>query len=497
MKNTSRILALLLALLTVLSAFAMVGCDSNETPNNAETQDTSEGVTEEDINTETNAETEEETKKPANTPTGFGFEGVDWINAEKFGFVSDGKTPNDRIMREYIQYYSDTPLYFGKGVYAFEKTINFTDCVYLHLDPKAELKCIAEEPIEYFITLRGQYQDIDNAWGSLWDYAHQSYISGGVINANNKAKCGLGLFQGMHTNFENFRIQNVLEKGIQTLISKTTDGCSNFYNLYIYNEKTIKGSIGVYDNGWDNHFNGVTVLNFDTAFWTKGGRFVECSAWINDKTSVDTCTFARIEGTQSVWYNPSVDTMRYGFVFGDNASTSIIDMTWITNYTFYSEYMQEKYARTLFVFNGNSARMGTSVVGLQINTADKYLSFSNVEAPNSLFLNVRAPHADPETEIKNFRNDSATLMGIAESVGTKKTGNLTATVDLDKLYDNGIYKCEFRTGSGGKSIPAKEVGVLEVEAVSDIVIQTFTGSDTTMQRVFNGIRWSDWRTVAE
>lgn len=399
MKTTSRILALLLAVLMALSVFAMVGC--------SETDDKDPKGTE----TEEQKDTEKETKNEntGSTTKFSNFTGVDWINALEHGFVGDGKTPNDKAFNEYVKYNSTRPLYFPKGVYCFEKTLNFPDSMYVKMDPEAELKCIAEEPLDYFITLRGQYAEIDDAWVDFLAYAHQSGIDGGTINCNYKAKCGIGLFQGMHCNFENFKLMNVLEKGIQTLISKTTDGCYSFENIYIYNTQALKGSYGIFDNGYDNHFRMVTVVNFNTSYYTRGGRFEQCSGWNLDMSCVDTMTFAQIAGSQSIWIGPSVDTVRYGFKLESGASTSISDLIWITNKVFYTPSLQVKYPRTIFYAeDGASARF--MVNGLQL-PSESCLEFSNKTLPNSYFFNVRyATDFDAKGTIKRFRDDTGDLM---------------------------------------------------------------------------------------
>ena len=94
MKTTTRILALLLALLTALSVLAMAGCS---------------GDGEENKSAEKNESTKTEKKFSE-------FYGTDWINAEEFGFKGDGKTPNDDKFAEYIEYYDYIPLYFPAGI---------------------------------------------------------------------------------------------------------------------------------------------------------------------------------------------------------------------------------------------------------------------------------------------------------------------------------------------------------------------------------------------
>ena len=49
------------------------------------------------------------------------------INAKSYGFIGDGKTLNDDIMKKFIENNSNDVLYFTKGVYLFSKTINFNN----------------------------------------------------------------------------------------------------------------------------------------------------------------------------------------------------------------------------------------------------------------------------------------------------------------------------------------------------------------------------------
>ncbi len=490
MKKTSRIFALLLALVTVLSVFSMVGCD-NTNANGSDTE------------TQEEQETKKETpKKETNVSSSSfsNFVGVDWINALDFGFKGDGKTPNDKIFAEYVKYNSSRPIYFPKGVYCFEETLNFHDCMYVKMDPEAELKCIAEEPIDYFITLRGQHINSEGAWVQLLDYAQESYIEGGVINCDYKAKCALGLFQGMHTNYRDFKIINVLEKGIQTLISKTTDGTYNFSNVFIYNTEALPGSYGVYDNGYDNHFKGVSVCNFDTAFYTVGGNFLDCSAWNLDMAVVETSTFAEVYGTQTMFTNVSVDTFRYGFKMTPWTSVSIKNMRWITNKVFYTEELQAQYPRTMF-WADEPENVQISLDSLQFGN-ETNLDFSNNALPKSTFFNVRATNGARPENYKNYRDDLTSLVAVSDKLvalveDNGSGANLTGASNFDDIKDTGYYNCELRVGKNGVNVPpVKEAGILEVVAVGDKLIQKFSGTASYAQRIFDGTRWGKWAVIS-
>ena len=473
MKNARRILCLLLGALMVLSLFTMIGCS------------------EEEGNNEKNNATLDEKRAEHSISEFFG---TDWINAAEFGIKGDGKTANDVKFAEYIKYYSTVPLYFPEGVYCFEKTLDFPDSVYIKMDPNAELKCIAKEPIDYFITMRHDMSQTENAWSPFFDMAVGSSIDGGKINCNWKAKCALGVAYGIHTNFENFMIVNALEKGIETSWSKTPNSTANFSNIYLYNEKSLPGTIGIYDNGADNHFYGVTVVNFETGFYTGGGRFVECSAWNNDMATVENMTFAEIVGTQSIWIGPSVDTVRYGFKLHDGASTSISDLVWITNIVMYKKEMQEQYPRTIF-WAENPEEAKFMVTGLQIPWEQGPIVFSNAELPKSTFLNVRLPDGmDGPSTLAYFRDDSSFIRDLmAEANRDKGTFTATGKTDFNTLKEPGIYECALASGKGGANLPPKaEKGVLEVSETNGRIFQRFFGQTYTAYRFFNGAKWGEW-----
>ena len=76
------------------------------------------------------------------------------INAKRYGFIGDGKTLNDDIMKKFIENNSNDVLYFTKGVYLFSKTINFNNNMYIKCENNVELKLNSIDNIDYFITIR-------------------------------------------------------------------------------------------------------------------------------------------------------------------------------------------------------------------------------------------------------------------------------------------------------------------------------------------------------
>ncbi len=396
------------------------------------------------------------------------------INALEYGFSGDGVTYNDEIMDKYILNDYKTPIYFPTGVYLFGRTVNFPDLFSVELSPNAEWRLDSDDIIDYFITVRKGRTEVG--------YAFNSYFKGGHINANNLAKNGIGVYRTRHIVFEDFYLKNVLEKGIVTRTEEHPDGQSFFRNILIENDYGIKGTIGVYDNAFDTHFDQIEVVNFETAYDTICGRFTGCAAWLRDNSIVEHSTFAVLRGYDISFVSPAVDTYRYGFVLAyEEPSHGVLinNMLWITNGGVYTKELREKFPR--IIFNANTDNGGYMVCGLKLNNEDN-LIFSNIELTKSSFLNVRmAGDADPYETVKYYRSDNDV-----------KTGKIDKSTDFDTLK-KGTYECNLKTGKGGKNAPKlSEVGVLEVETVGSITIQRFMGEKTFAYRLNTGKGFGNW-----
>lgn len=396
------------------------------------------------------------------------------INAIDYGFSNDGVTLNDEVMDRYLAEDYKTPIYFPTGCYLFGRTINFQDLFSVELSPNAEWKLASNGIIDYFITVRrGRTEG---------GYAFNCYFKGGYINANNLARNGLGVYRTRHVVFEDFYLKNVLEKGIVTRTEDHADGQSFFRNVLVENDFGRKGTVGVYDNAFDTHFDQVEVVNFETAYDTIAGRFNSCAAWLRDNSLVENSTFAVIRGHDITFISPAVDTYRYGFKLLYNEPSHgvlISDMLWITNGGVYTPELREKYPRV--IFNAPSDNGGFKVCGFKLNAEDN-LQFSNIELGASSFLNVRmAGNVDPYMAIKYYRNDNDI-----------KTGKIDRSTDFDALR-KGTYECNLKTGNGGKNAPKlSEVGVLEVETVGSFTVQKFMGEKTFAYRINTGKGFGGW-----
>lgn len=399
------------------------------------------------------------------------------INAVEYGFFNDGKTFNDSVMARYIAKDSSTPIYFPSGCYLFERGFNFPDVMFVELAPDAEFKLDGKEIQDYFITLRR-----GRTGGG---YGFNVYFKGGYINANNKAKNGIGVYLTRHVVFEDFYLKNVLEKGIVTRTESHANGQSFFRNVLVENDYGHRGTIGIYDNAHDTHFDQVEVVNFETAYDTVSGRFNSCAAWLRDNSIVENSTFAVIRGSAITFTSPAVDTYRYGFKLATGNEYNgvlISDMLWITNGNVYTAELRAKYPRIMF--NTPASDGIFNVCGLYLHNEDN-LIFSNIDLASSSFINVKTMGtADPYETIPNYRNDNEV-----------RTGKITKSTNFDTLR-KGTYECCLTTGTGGKGYPAlSETGILEVLETGNIITQKFMGEKSFAYRINTGAGFGKWKII--
>lgn len=394
------------------------------------------------------------------------------INAVAYGFFYDGKTPNDDVMQRYIEKDYQTPIYFPPGDYAFLRGFDFPDACYVELAPNAQF-ILTGEVQEYFITLRKN--------PARFGYAFNSYFTGGIINANDRAENGFGVYKTRHVVFQDFIVRNVLKNGIVTRTNEVADGQSFFRNILVENDYGHPGTIGIYDNALDTHFDQVEVVNFETAYDTVCGRFNACAAWLRDPSIIEHSLFARLQGFDIVFESPAVDTYRYGFEAVQRGfGAHITDMLWINNAGVYGEDLIKRYPRTIFIAPDDECRYAVSGLRLYEN---QYISFTNIPLPGSSFTNISTLKGlDMYQTVPGFRND--TDMG----EGARCSEN-----DFDLLTHNGMYDCVF-TGEkqSATAPPVTGKGVLKVSAANGLIIQEFFGDTVRAHRVFCGGAWQPW-----
>lgn len=295
-----------------------------------------------------------------------------WINAVLYGFDNTGKKNNDGIMSNYMLEGNGRPLYFPNGTYNFSSSFNFINDIQLILDNKAELKYVGDNT-EYFIGIR--------AYSNANDYLNKVRISGGIINANNKAQCAIGFNKCRRATLENCRIINTLKYGIKTSLANTVDGDVRIINCFLENEFDVEeiattGTYGIYNNGFDNFFESITILNFQYAIYTVSGNFSNIQAWIRSKNLVANSAFGYISGYQNSFIGCWIDTYQFGFWTSIQNYGAIIDnIICIINSNVYTPEMQQAY-QPVFLHQPNNFPTNYHITNVGILPQIKFYDYN-------------------------------------------------------------------------------------------------------------------------
>ena len=412
------------------------------------------------------------------------------INAKAYGFVGDGSTLNDDIMKKFIENNSNDVLYFTKGTYLFSKTINFHNNMYIKCDSNVELKLHSVDNHEYFITIRKD--------STRNDYSIGSYFKGGIINGNYNCDTVFGMSKTLNFILEGTTIKNPNKYGIKTRANSIADGHSIIKNILLINEEAKNGSYGIYDNGFDNIFESIEIIDFEKAIYTVCGRFSNIKAWIKSQSLLPNSRFAYVDGYDVTFSNIAVDTYRTGFYLQTDVSCVLINnMLWITNEGVYTTQHQASYPRT--IFSAEYPDRIYKVNGLKIGKENN-LSFSNIDLPYSSFLNVRVPissNYNPYVSITRYRNDNEKLQNIKRLICNPDTNVYNKSSNFNSIRDIGIYNVNLWEGSGGSNYPnIEDLGILEVMnsnmSNNNLIVQKFYGIHKYAYRIYIANAWQEW-----
>ena len=351
-----------------------------------------------------------------------------WINAIEYGFIADDV--NDAIMADFIANDADKVLYFPEGTYLFDNGFNFPVECHIWLDPGAILKLSdAASGVEYFISLR--------KGSTASDYTWDSFITGGSIDCNYKADYAFGCNKCRSNILSNLYIKNVLKNGIRTNTEGSIDGAAVFNNIKIENTKGIDetevtGTYGIYDNGFDNMFDNIEIINMETGVYSLNGKFSNLHVWIRSKNLLQNSRGFVIDGASINVVNVIIDTYRIGFkAIAANPQINILNVTFTKNATVYTAAIEALYPIELF--NSNVATVKFNVCNCDIRTGA--VSFAPAAYSRSSFYNVTS---NLDVTIANFgsyvRNDGKKYVTSSWSVSTDAYGQAAVqTYVSDKM----------------------------------------------------------------
>lgn len=379
------------------------------------------------------------------------------INALQLGFKNNGIDLNDEQMNVFIEKYENKELYFPDGTYLFNNEIKFINECHLNLG-HATIK--ANSQMDYFISCRRESQ--------ATNYSYNSYIKGGIIDCNYLVNVGITAYKCYPFKIMNLKLQNILVNGIQTTPfekATTPDGTFTVSNITIENEGTIEGTStapnakAINDNGFDNFFDEISIVNFKYAISTIAGRFSNGNCWIRSRDLLEESRAFYLQGYDISISNWAIDTYRYGFTIDAVDHGAIINnLLWITNSNVYTENLQSQFPR--IIFNIDNANKIIKLDGLKLRE-NTNISFSAIDMPQSSFINVWTPHNFDISNIAHFRNDNYLLDKI-KNITRLETSQIV--LDDTTNYNNletGVYTFSHTNDNPtGTGAPPRGFGIL-------------------------------------
>ena len=206
-------------------------------------------------------------------------------NYERFqGEMGD----SDRIMRA-VNACDGGVLYFPKGVYEIDKTLEIKNCCSLLLHKSAVLKAVREMPFVLVYDAAKSYPELVENNGHLipskdpdaeeWNL----FIQGGYIDGAGMASC-ICLNSFKHFTMRDIALRNGKKYGLRI----EEEGSTWTYELIAQNLYVkctmpgLAGNAGISSRGGDSHFIDCIVVDYTRGFELLGGgsnRLTRCHVW--------------------------------------------------------------------------------------------------------------------------------------------------------------------------------------------------------------------------
>ena len=412
------------------------------------------------------------------------------INIKEQGLKCDGTNEIEKLRQIInLNVYNDNPtFYFPSGDYCIEETLLITRRCNIEMDRGARIYTNTE--LDYLI----EYMTDKTSSSEVFRSIKNSWY-GGVLDGQDKVKC-LAAF-GCYTNFvmQDVCFYNFKEKGLMTRkVSTDNVSTGGFMGQFLYfrNWKTYLGSIAIYNNGNDNKFFDITIVNVEQGIWTKDGIFNKIHMWLDRVALFPTSKFAHIETSYASFDNCIIDTIRTGFTSAFNKQVRVTNTNFIASNYVYTEELAQQYGFTFFSGEGY-------YYALNCLSYIDYGTHTVCDSPrsNHNFLNCR------------FASNGTINNGTYRAITTDndlRQGTLN-NPDLNKYNTvNATHKIGSATSGLNFPTTSKETGVLKIEVFgqddsSRIAIQTFYPNSTiykfyVRRYTASNDTWSLWGKVS-
>lgn len=263
-----------------------------------------------------------------------------YINARRAGMIPgdrDVAASNLAVFKELAK--KGVKIYFPAGIYYIGGAVEFKDRMYLELDEDAELCLASDTVLDYFISTITSKNDIGNDYAYTDPHLGSSYIHGGSINADFKAKTCIrmlgmkkfdlapkfirnftthGVFIGASNghpaqgHVHDCNIQNSFPSGWEEKYPHKEDGTVDYANTDEWPTDVI---YGIYeDKTSDMRYDNIKIKDVNVGMFVGDPFISDVHMWLGKAVLVPGSVFAIIKGNgQSVFNHIMMDTVQFGF----------------------------------------------------------------------------------------------------------------------------------------------------------------------------------------
>jgi hypothetical protein len=267
------------------------------------------------------------------------------------------------------------------------------------------------------------------------------------------------------------------------LLSRLSAAALIVDGVHFRNSQANAGSIAIYNNGKDNYFHDIIVIDVETAVCTSDSMFDRIHHWISMSDLIPNSCTLNIQDGYAQFSQIYVDTIRFPFKLAVGKFTRITDSVVLWNTAVYTSALATTYPIT--IFNGDNtvtyyAKNNLFAIPFNLTMCqvtydlgrfvDNYtaLSTTGLTVTNALDYNANQQLKGKQSSLNNDLNNAVTT-------GTYTISNPSTTV---LNYPSGAYA----------------YGVLEVMQSFDQSIQVFTPlvGSTRYTRTGKTGSWTAW-----
>ena len=384
----------------------------------------------------------------------------------------DGVTDDTTAIQLILDYTDNSTIFFPDGNYLISDTIRIEKGNCLKLNHNARI--FTNSKLDVMISYNGLKTGL-----AIEDLSKKKFIRGGKIDGNNLATNIIELSFYMGFTLYDVQIYNFLGYGLKT---RGVEGASAELiasNLYFRNTQFNPGAIAIYNNGRDNQFNDIIIMDVETAVWSGDGFWSKIHHWIYNQAVLPlSCTFWVTDGfnTFNQCYS---DTVRYPFKATDTAYiVRASDCFIFYNKDVYTTDLATTYPITLFTGNSNvKYYVNNCLMSLKTNC-----TMCTTLHDDSRFIDNVIAKSSPDIVVSNSLDHNV-------SNQLKLKASMISN-DANKAVVNGSYT----TTTSWTNLPYAEYGVLSVMSSLDWCIQVWKQKYTPYMfvRVGNSTSWDNW-----